>query len=82
MDGLLFCIKKATKKIFLWFVLRIRTQTQNHAEACMKSAAGGMESRRRSEWNHHEVMYGINPKEKHTLSRDAIRLRRLHTHLR
>ena len=29
----------------------------------MKSAAGGMESRRRSEWNHHEVMYGINPKE-------------------
>ena len=29
----------------------------------MKSAAGGMESRRRREWNHHEVMYGINPKE-------------------
>ena len=32
-------------------------------KACMKSAVGGMESRRRSEWNHHEVMYGINPKE-------------------
>ena len=29
----------------------------------MKSAVGGMESRRRSVWNHHEVMYGINPKE-------------------
>ena len=33
-------------------------------------------------WNQHEVMYGINPKEKYTLTRDAIRLRRLHTHLR
>jgi len=33
-------------------------------------------------WNHHKVMYGINPKEKYTLTRDAIRLRRLHTHLR
>ena len=33
-------------------------------------------------WNHHEVMHGINPKEKCTLARDAIRLRRLHTRLR
>ncbi|MBR2460327.1 MAG: hypothetical protein IKB34_03755, partial [Clostridia bacterium] len=33
-------------------------------------------------WNHHGVMYGINPKEKCTLMRDAIRLRRLHTRLR
>ena len=33
-------------------------------------------------WNHHEVMYGINPKERYTLARDAIRLRRLHTRLR
>ena len=31
MGGFIFCIK-ATKKIFLWFVLRIRTQTQNHAK--------------------------------------------------
>ena len=41
-----------------------------------------MESDRRSGWNHHKVMYGINPKEKYTLSRDAIRLRRLHTRSR
>ena len=27
----------------------------------------GMESDRRSGWNHHEVMYVINPKEKYTL---------------
>ena len=26
-----------------------------------------MESDRRSGWNHHKVMYGINPKEKYTL---------------
>ena len=32
--------------------------------------------------NHHEVMHGINPKDKYTLPRDAIRLRRLHSHLR
>ena len=34
--------------------------------------ACGMESRRRSVWNHHEVMYGINPKERYTLARDTI----------
>ena len=33
-------------------------------------------------WHHHEVMYVINLKEKYTLTRDAIRLRRLHTRLR
>jgi hypothetical protein len=27
-------------------------------------------------WNQHEVMYVINSKEKYTLTRDAIRLRR------
>ena len=32
-------------------------------------------------WNQHEVLNVINPKEKYTLTRDAIRLRRLHTHL-
>ena len=42
----------------------------------------GMESRQSLVWNHHGVMYVINPKEKYTLTRDAIRLRRLHTHLR
>jgi hypothetical protein len=25
-------------------------------------------------WNHHEVMYGINPKERYTLVRDAMPL--------
>ena len=33
-------------------------------------------------WNQHEVLNVINPKEKYTLTHDAIRLRRLHTHLR
>ena len=33
-------------------------------------------------WNQHEVLNVINPKGKYTLTRDAIRLRRLHTHLR
>ena len=33
-------------------------------------------------WNQHEVLNVINPKERYTLARDAIRLRRLHTHLR
>ena len=42
-------------------------------KACMESATcSGMESRRRSEWNHHKVMYGINPKKKCTLVRDTI----------
>ena len=41
-----------------------------------------MESDQRSGWNHHKVMYGINPKERYTLARDAIRLRRLHTRSR
>jgi hypothetical protein len=33
-----------------------------------------MESRQSLVWNHHGVMYLINPKEKYTLPRDAIRL--------
>ena len=37
-----------------------------------------MELRHSRVWNHHEVMYGINPKERYTLSRDDIRLRQLH----
>ena len=28
-----FCCERTIKKIFLWFVLRIRTQTQNHGIA-------------------------------------------------
>ena len=31
-EAVIFC-EKATKKIFLWFVLRIRIQTQNHGIA-------------------------------------------------
>ena len=52
-------------------------------KACMESATCcGLESRRRSVWNHHEVMYGINPKEKYMLARDTIRLRQCHTRSR
>ena len=40
-----------------------------------------MESRQSLVWNHHGVMYVINPKEKYTLMRDAIRLRRFLCHL-
>ena len=58
-------------------------EQKNTPQACMKSATCcGMELARSAVWNHHEVMYGINPKEKCTLARDAIRLRRLHTRLR
>ena len=32
----------------------------------------GMELARSVVWNHHEVMYGINPKERYTLARDAM----------
>ena len=33
-----------------------------------------MELRHSRVWNHHEVMYEINPKERYTLARDDIRL--------
>ena len=36
----------------------------------------GMESDQRSEWNHGNAVYGINPKEKYTLARDDMQGRR------
>ena len=53
---------------------------KSRRKPCMESAIYcGMESDQRSEWNHGNAVYGLNPKEKYTLARDAIRLRRFHT---
>jgi hypothetical protein len=65
------------------FALGFRKTILVALKARIKSAAScAMESACEAEcnqgaslvWNHHKVMHDINPKEKYTLSRDAIRL--------
>jgi len=50
----LLCVR-ATKKIFLWFVLRIRTQTQNHAKGVYIINSAGIA------YHKNEVLYIIKP---------------------
>ena len=60
------------RQITPWGVYR-RSQARYSVASLLTSATCcGMESAQRAEWNHGNAVYGINPKERYTLARDAM----------